>query len=63
MTPSWRNTASVIASDPVRWPVWLWAIELPVSVRPTFTITTGLCSLAAWSAASISVRPSLKPSM
>ena len=33
------------------------------SVLPTFTITIGLRSCAAWSAASISVRPSLKPSM
>src|SRR5262249_44791760 len=63
VTPNWRNTADVIASEPVRWPVWLWAIDAPSSVRPTFTITIGLPSCAAWSAASISVRPSLKPSM
>ena len=63
MTPNWRNTALVMASDPVRWPVWLCAIDAPSSVRPTFTITIGFFSDAAWSAASISVRPSLKPSM
>ncbi len=63
VTPNWRNTAEVIASEPVRWPVWLWAIDAPASVRPTFTMTMGLCSDAACSAASMSVRPSLKPSM
>jgi hypothetical protein len=39
------------------------AIDRPSSVRPTFTITIGLWSWAAWSAASMSVRPSLNPSM
>ncbi len=63
MTPNWRNTAEVTASEPVRWPVWDWAIEAPSSVLPTLTTTIGTPRWAAWSAASISVRPSLKPSM
>lgn len=63
VTPSWRSTASVMASEPVRWPVCERAIEVPASVRPTFTITMGLRARAAWSAASISDRPSLNPSM
>ena len=63
VTPNWRKTAEVTASEPVRWPVCDCAIERPAAVLPTFTITIGLRSCAAWSAASISVRPSLKPSM
>ena len=63
VTPNWRNTALVTASEPVRWPVCDAAIDWPAAVRPTFTITIGLRSDAAWSAASINVRPSLKPSM
>ena len=39
------------------------AIERPSLVRPTLTHTMGMPVAAAWSAASISVRPSLKPSM
>ena len=30
------------ASEPVRWPVWVCAIDAPSSVRPTFTITIGM---------------------
>ncbi len=63
VTPCWRNTAEVTASDPVRWPVWLLAIDRPASVRPTFTHTIGTPSAAQRSAASCSVRPSLNPSM
>ena len=44
VTPNWRNTALVTASEPVRWPVCDCAIDWPASVRPTFTITIGLRS-------------------
>ena len=30
VTPNWRNTAVVTASEPVRWPVWHCAIDAPV---------------------------------
>ena len=43
--------------------MWAFAIDSPSSVRPTFTITIGFFSVAAWSAASMRVRPSLNPSM
>ena len=61
--PNCRNTALVTASDPVRCPVCAMAIERPSSVRPTLTHVTGTPARAATSAASIKVRPSLKPSM
>ncbi len=61
--PYWRKTAETTASAPVRCPVCALAMELPASVRPTLTTTTGTVRLAAASAASWSVRPSLKPSM
>ena len=45
MTPNWRNTADVTASEPVRWPVCDCAIDRPAAVLPTFTITIGLLQL------------------
>ena len=63
MTPNWRKTADVTESEPVSLPVWDVAIDAPSSVRPTFTMTMGTPCRAAWSAASISVRPSANPSM
>ena len=62
-TPYWRNAADTTSSEPVRWPVCAFAMDVPSSVRPTFTATTGTLRRAAASAASCSVRPFLKPSM
>ena len=60
--PYWRKTPSMTRSAPVRWPVWLAAIDRPSSVLPTFTATMGTPRCMASSAASCTVRPSLKPS-
>ncbi len=61
-TPYWRNTPSMTRSLPVRCPVWLAAMERPASVLPTLTATMGTPRDMAASAASCTVRPSLKPS-
>ena len=62
-TPYWRKAAETTSSDPVRWPVWALAMDVPSSVRPTLTATIGTLRRAAASAASCRVRPFLKPSM
>ena len=45
--PNWRKAAETTASDPVKWPVWALAIEVPSAVRPTLTATTGTRCWAA----------------
>ncbi len=61
--PYWRKAAETTSSEPVRWPVWALAMEVPSSVRPTLTTTIGTRRRAAASAASWRVRPFLNPSM
>src|SRR5919198_404610 len=63
VTPNCRKAADTIASEPARCPVCDWTHDRPTSVRPGLIMTTGTRRLAAWSSASMSVRPSLNPSM
>ena len=60
--PYCLKTADVIASLPARCPECDCAQDRPISLRPTLIMTIGTRFRAASSAASIRVRPSLKPS-